>query len=91
LDKLITEFEQLVHHAGYDVNQDLVLRIFTSAQPNTMYEFILQNLNPTTYKEWRAAAIDQQQIYIHIKNRVNCFKSKTKPPANTNWKPFNAQ
>jgi hypothetical protein len=25
LDKLITEFEQLVHHAGYDINQDLVL------------------------------------------------------------------
>jgi hypothetical protein len=31
LDKLITEFEQLVRHAGYDINQDLVLRIFTSA------------------------------------------------------------
>jgi hypothetical protein len=25
LNKLITEFEQLVRHAGYDVNQDLVL------------------------------------------------------------------
>jgi hypothetical protein len=25
LDKLITEFEQLVRHAGYDINQDLVL------------------------------------------------------------------
>jgi hypothetical protein len=41
LDKLITEFEQLVHHAGYDINQDLVLRIFTSALPNTMYKYIL--------------------------------------------------
>jgi hypothetical protein len=41
LDKLITEFEQLVCHAGYDINQDLVLRIFTSALPNTMYEYIL--------------------------------------------------
>jgi hypothetical protein len=41
LDKLITEFEQLVHHAGYDINQDLVLRIFTSALPNAMYEYIL--------------------------------------------------
>jgi hypothetical protein len=41
LDKLVTEFEQLVRHAGYDINQDLVLRIFTSALPNTMYEYIL--------------------------------------------------
>jgi hypothetical protein len=38
LDKLIMEFEQLVRHAGYDVNQDWVLRIFTSALPNAMYE-----------------------------------------------------
>jgi hypothetical protein len=42
LDKLITEFEQLVCHAGYDINQDLVLRIFTSASrmqcTNTSYE-----------------------------------------------------
>jgi hypothetical protein len=28
LDKLITEFEQLVRHAGYDVNQDLVVTFF---------------------------------------------------------------
>jgi hypothetical protein len=41
LDKLVTEFEQLVCHAGYDINQDLVLRIFTSALPNAMYEYIL--------------------------------------------------
>jgi hypothetical protein len=47
LDKLITEFEQLVRHANYDINQDLVLRIFTSALPNTMYEYILRTL-PTT-------------------------------------------
>jgi hypothetical protein len=53
LDKLITEFEQLVRHAGYDINQDLVLRIFTSAFPNTMYEYILRTLpQPATYEQW---------------------------------------
>jgi hypothetical protein len=62
LDKLITEFEQLVCHAGYDINQDLVLRIFTSALPNTMYEYILRTLpQPATYEQWRSAAIDQQR------------------------------
>jgi hypothetical protein len=60
LDKLITEYEQLVHHAGYDVNQALVLRIFTSALPNAMYEYILHTIHPTTYKQWRAVAINQQ-------------------------------
>jgi hypothetical protein len=91
LDKLITEFEQLVRHAGYDINQDLVLRIFTSALPNTMYEYILRTLpQPTTYKQWRSAAIDQQRVYIHMRNRADHFKTKRPPPTNT-WKPFNSQ
>jgi hypothetical protein len=92
LDKLITEFEQLVCHTSYDVNQDLVLWIFTSALPNTMYEHILRTLpQPATYKQWRAAAIDQQWVFVHMRNRADQFKTKTKPPPNSNWKPFNAQ
>jgi hypothetical protein len=91
LDKLITEFEQLVRHAGYDVNQDLVLRIFTSALPNTMYEYILRTLpQPATYEQWRAAAIDQQRVYVHMRNRADRFKTKKPAPTNT-WRPFNSQ
>jgi hypothetical protein len=90
LDKLVTEFEQLVHHAGYDINQDLVLRIFTSALPNMMYEYILRNIpQPATYEQWRAAAIDQQRVYVHMRNRADRFKTKPKPTPNSNWKPFN--
>jgi hypothetical protein len=91
LDKLVTEFEQLVRHAGYDVNQDLVLRIFTSALPNSMYEYILRTLpQPATYEQWRTAAIDQQRVYVHMKNRADRFKTKKMPPINT-WKPFGNQ
>jgi hypothetical protein len=91
LDKLITEFEQLVRHAGYDINQDLVLRIFTSALPNTMYEYILRNLRqPATYEQWRSAAIDQQRVYVHMRNRANRFKTKKLPPVTT-WRPFGNQ
>jgi hypothetical protein len=91
LDKLITEFEQLVRHAGYDINQDLVLRIFTSALPNTMYEYILRNLpQPATYEQWRSAAIDQQKVYVHMRNRTDRFKTKKLPPVTT-WRPFGNQ
>jgi hypothetical protein len=91
LDKLITEFEQLVRHAGYDINQDLVLRIFTSALPNTMYEYILRNLRqPATYEQWRSAAIDQQRVYVHMRNRADRFKTKKLPPITT-WRPFGNQ
>jgi hypothetical protein len=91
LDKLITEFEQLVCHAGYDINQDLVLRIFTSALPNTMYEYILRTLpQPATYEQWRSAAIDQQKVYVHMRNRADRFKTKKLPPTTT-WRPFGNQ
>jgi hypothetical protein len=91
LDQLITEFEQLVRHAGYDINQDLVLRIFTSALPNTMYEYILRNLpQPATYEQWRSAAIDQQKVYVHMRNRADRFKTKKLPPITT-WRPFGNQ
>jgi hypothetical protein len=92
LDKLITEFEQLVCHAGYNINQDLVLRIFTSALPNTMYEYILRNLpQPTTYEQWRTAAIDQQRVYVHMRNRADHFRTKPKPTPTNTWKLFNSQ
>jgi hypothetical protein len=91
LDKLITEFEQLVRHAGYDINQDLVLRIFTSALPNMMYEYILRTLpQPATYEQWRSAAIDQQKVYVHMRNRADRFKTKKLPPTTT-WRPFGNQ
>jgi hypothetical protein len=91
LDKLITEFEQLVHHARYDVNQDLVLHIFTSALPNVMYEYILRTLpQPATYEQWRTAAIDQQRVYVHMRNRTDRFKTKKLPPVTT-WRPFGNQ
>jgi hypothetical protein len=91
LDKLITEFEQLVRHAGYDINQDLVLRIFTSALPNTMYEYILRTLpQPAMYEQWRSAAIDQQKVYVHMRNRADRFKTKKLPPITT-WRPFSNQ
>jgi hypothetical protein len=92
LDKLITKFEQLVRHAGYDINQDLVLYIFTSALPNAMYEYIVRTIPATaTYEQWRVAAIEQQKIYVHMKNRADRFKTKAKPPPMNNWKPFNSQ
>jgi hypothetical protein len=68
LDKLIIEFEQLVRHAGYDINQELVLCIFTSALPDAMYAHIMQGPQPQNYEEWRKAAIDQQKLYTHMKN-----------------------
>jgi hypothetical protein len=52
LDALITQFEQLVRPTNYDVNQPLVLQIFTNALPHTMYEFIIKHVQPCNYEGW---------------------------------------
>jgi hypothetical protein len=80
LDALITEFEQLVHHAGYDINQELVLCIFTSALPDAMYAHIMRGPKPQTYEDWRQAAIKQQKLYTHMKNQADRFKTRSRPP-----------
>jgi hypothetical protein len=80
LDALITEFEQLVHHAGYDINQELVLRVFTSALPDAMYAHIMRGPKPQNYEHWRQAAIEQQKLYTHMKNQADRFKTQPRPP-----------
>jgi hypothetical protein len=90
LDGLITKFETLVRHANYDVNQPLVLRIFTDALPHAMYQFIFQNIQPRNYEGWREAAIQQQKMFVHMKSRLEGFRSKpVATPTVSNWKGTN--
>jgi hypothetical protein len=88
LDALITEFEQLVRHAGYDINQELVLCIFTSALPDAMYAHIMRGPKPQHYEDWQHAAIEQQKLYTHMKNQAERFKTRPRPPPVGVW-PWN--
>jgi hypothetical protein len=76
LDGLITRFEQLVRHANYDVNQPLVLRIFTDALPHAMYEYIFKNIQPRDYEGWHEASIQQQKVFVHMKSRLEQFNPR---------------
>jgi hypothetical protein len=76
LDGLITRFEQLVCHANYDINQPLVLRIFTDALPHAMYEYIFKNIQPRDYEGWREASIQQQKVFVHMKSRLEQFNPR---------------
>jgi hypothetical protein len=91
LDALITQFETLVRHANYDVNQPLVMQIFTNALPHAMYGYIINHVKPCDYEGWREAAIQQQKTWVHMKSRLNRFAPRTAKPANqfSNWKPNN--
>jgi hypothetical protein len=64
LDGLITKFETLVRHANYDVNQPLVLRIFTDALPHAMYRIHLQK-HPTKELRRMARSSDPTTEDVH--------------------------
>jgi hypothetical protein len=91
LDALITQFETLVRHANYDVNQPLVMQIFTNTLPHAMYGYIINHVKPCNYEGWQEAAIQQQKTWVHMKSRLNRFAPKAAKPANqfSNWKPNN--
>jgi hypothetical protein len=91
LDAFITQFETLVRHANYDVNQPLVLQIFTNALPHAMYGYIINHVKPRDYEGWRGATIEQQKTWVHMKSRLNRFAPKTAKPVNqfSNWRPSN--
>jgi hypothetical protein len=88
LDALIMEFEQLVRHAGYDVNQELVLHIFTNALPDAMYAHTMQGPKPQNNEDWRHVAIEQQNLFTHMKNWADRFKMGPRPPPVGTW-PWN--
>jgi hypothetical protein len=87
LDGLITKFKQLVCHANYDVNQPLVLHIFTDALPHAMYEYIFKNIQPRDYEGWCEASIQQQKVFVHMKSRLEQFNPRKNTPTGVNnWK-----
>jgi hypothetical protein len=90
LDGLITRFEQLVCHTNYDVNQPLVLHIFTDALPHAMYEYIFKNIKPRDYEGWCEASIQQQKVFVHMKSRLEQFNPrKTMSTGPNNWRANN--
>ena len=87
LDDYISHFESLVRHAGLAINDQLVVNIFTAGLLYNMYKE-LYNIQPPLimYKDWRAAAIEQQKRFIHLKGQQEGFKQrleKFKTPCNT--------
>ena len=79
LDSFINRFEILVHHAQYDPDHPMVLRKFTDGLPLEMYKTIYgRERPPVGYQQWREAAVDQQRKWVHVRGRLDLFKT-TKP------------
>ena len=81
LDAYISKFEQTVRHAGLNLDDPLVLDKFTDGLPTKMYEDMYTHKQPRTYEQWRHEAINQQKAFVHLKARLNSWRTTPTPAA----------
>ena len=57
IDVYVAQFDTLVAQAGYNLDNPQTIKKFTNGLPTTLWEMIYTMDDPTTYKEWWAAAM----------------------------------
>ncbi len=67
IDAYIVEIEELIRLAEYRFDVPQTIEVFTDGLPTGLYQKILELDRPATYEQWKQAAINRQQDYIHMK------------------------
>ncbi len=65
----------------FDVPQ--TIDTFTEGLPTGLYQKILELDRPHSYEQWKQAAIDCQQTYIHMKARLQAHRGGSAPTTTT--------
>ncbi len=59
--------EELIRLAEYRFDVPQTIEMFTDGLPTGLYQKILELNQPRSYEQWKQAAINRQQDYIHMK------------------------
>ena len=70
INAYIVEIEELIRLAEYRFDIPQTIETFTDGLPTGLYQKVLELDRPTTYDQWKQAAINRQQDYIHMKARL---------------------
>jgi hypothetical protein len=88
LDGYIAKFELLARQARYHVDNAQTLDIFTQGLPNALYADTYKLDDPQDYDEWKRRLLQRQRQFIHVKTRLNNFRTNPTPRApQNNWGP----
>src|SRR6266702_3046782 len=79
IDSYITEFEEAIQMAEYWFNVPQTIETFTEGLPKGLYQKILEYDRPRSYEQWKQAAIDRQQLYMHLKARLWAHQGGSTP------------
>ena len=86
IDGYVAQFDTLVAQAGYDLDDPQTIEKFTNGLPTSLWETVYTMDDPTTYEEWRAAAMKRQRKWLHTQSmkkargNLNAFKRDVRRP-----------
>ncbi len=79
---------------GEDINAYIVkievpqtIKAFTDGLPTGLYQKILELDRPRSYEQWKQAAINRQQDYIHMKARLKAHRGGATTSCPRGWIP----
>ncbi len=87
IDTYVVEFEELTRLAGYHFDVPQSIEAFTDGLPMGLYQQILEIDRPVTYEQWKQAATDRQQQYIHMKACLKAHKGGFTSARPQGWAP----
>ncbi len=88
IDSYIAEFKEAVRMAEYRFDVPQTIETFTEGLPMGLYQKVLEYNRPHSYEQWKQAAIDRQQLYMHMKARLQAHRGgSTLKPQQRGWAP----
>ncbi len=87
IDAYIVEIEELIRLAEYRFDVPQTIKAFTDGLPTGLYQKILELDRPATYEQWKQAAINRQQDYIHMKARLKAHRGGVTTSRPRGWMP----
>ncbi len=87
IDAYIVEIEELIRLAEYRFDVPQTIEAFTDGLPTGLYQKVLELDRPTTYEQWKQAAINRQQDYIHMKARLKAHHGGVTTSRPRGWMP----
>ncbi len=87
IDSYIAKFEEAVRMAEYRFDVPQTIKTFTEGLPMGLYQKVLKFNRPHSYEQWKQAAIDWQQTYMHMKARLWAHRRGSTQPRPRGWVP----
>ncbi len=87
INTYVVEIEELIRLAEYRFDVPQTIETFTDGLPTGLYQKILKLDQPCSYEQWKQAAINHQQDYIHMKARLKAHRGGVTTSRPRGWMP----